>query len=189
MLVVCTANVCRSPVAELLLGRALADRPDVDGIDWAITSAGTGRYAAPLDPNTIRAASDVGIEVSEHRPRVLDRNILAEEGADLVLTMTRAHLPDVVGLDPAAWPRTFTLKELARRANSLEPPRTGEGFSGWLARMAEGRRARDMLHGDPLDDVADPYGLPKRHHVEMIAEVAHQVELLMQCGPWSIAPD
>ena len=130
----------------------------------------------------------MGIDVSDHRPRVLNRDILAGDGADLVLTMTRAHLPDVVGLDAAAWPRTFTLKELARRANSYEPPSTVEGFSGWLARMAEGRLARDMLHGDPFDDVADPYGLPKRHHVHMIAEVAHQVELLMQCGPWGVTP-
>ncbi len=184
LLVVCTANVCRSPVAERLLRRALSH--DVEGDGWSIASAGTGRYAAGLDPNTIRAAADVGIDVSAHRPRLLDRDILADDGADLVLTMTRGHLPDVVALDPTAWPRTFTLKELARRADSLEPPTATEGFSGWLARMAAGRQARAMMTGNADDDVADPYGLPMRRHVEMVAEVTHAVDRLTRRGPWSV---
>lgn len=120
--------------------------------------------------------------------RRLDREILAVDGADLVVTMTRVHLPAVVALDPGAWPRTFTLKELARRANTLEPPTPVEGFSGWLARMGSGRQARQLMKAEPFDDVADPYGLPKRHHVAMVAEVAHHVDLLINRGPWSVTP-
>jgi protein-tyrosine phosphatase len=186
LLVVCTANICRSPVAERLLTRALADRRDVDGVDWAVTSAGTGQYDAVVDPNTLSAAADVGIDVGTHRARRITRGILDDDGADLVLTMTRSHLPTVVALDPAAWSRTFTLKELARRASTLEPPTTTEGFSGWRARMAAGRQARELLDPDPADDVADPHGMPRRHHVAMVAEVAHEIDRLVTNGPWSV---
>lgn len=184
LLVICTANVCRSPVAERLLGRALSGRRDSNGIEWTVTSAGTGQYSASLDPSTVAAAAGAGIDISGHRSRVLDRDILAADGADLVLTMTRGHLPAVVTLDPGAWTRTFTLKELARRANTEIPPNPEEGFSGWLARMAAGRQAREMMRADPLDDVADPYGMPKRHHLDMVAEVSHEVDRLIKAGPW-----
>lgn len=189
LLVVCTANVCRSPVAAALLARALHGRRDVDGHDWAVSSAGTGEYRAELDSGTVKAAAAVGVDLSTHRSRVVDREVLAVDGADLVITMARAHLPVVVGLDPAAWSRTFTLKDLARRANELPPPSETEGFGGWLTRMGAGRQARDMLKPDPADDVDDPYGLPLRHHEAMIAEVAHEIDNLVRWGPWAARPD
>ena len=149
------------------------------------TSAGTGQYTAPLDRNTIAAAADIGIDVSTHRPRPLDRRMLGTDGADLVLTMARAHLPAVTGLDPSAWPRTFTLKELARRAVASDPPVRDEGFVGWRRRMADGRSAAAMLSPDPADDVADPYGLPMAEHVAMVAEVASTIDQLIRWGPWT----
>lgn len=184
LLVICTANVCRSPVAERLFSQALTGQRDADGIEWTVASAGTGQYSASLDPSTVAAADGAGIDIRGHRSRVLDRDILTRDGADLVLTMTRGHLPAVVALDPGAWTRTFTLKELARRADTEAPPAPDEGFAGWLARMAAGRQARLMMNADPLDDVADPYGMPKRHHVDMVAEVSHEIDRLIKAGPW-----
>jgi protein-tyrosine phosphatase len=184
LLVVCTANVCRSPVVADLLVREFAHAPDIDGETWVATSAGTGRYAAEMDERTIRAAAEVGLDIRAHRPRHLDRDMLATEGADLVVTLERAHLRDVVGLDPSAWPRSFTLKELARRAVSLEPPTADEGFAGWRRRVADGRSAAAMLDPDPADDVADPYGRPLARHVRMVAEVAAAVDQLIRWGPW-----
>jgi protein-tyrosine phosphatase len=189
VLVVCTANVCRSPVVAALLSRVFAGTQDVDGETWVATSAGTGQYTAPLDRNTIAAAADIGIDVSTHRPRALDRQMLGADGAELVLTMARAHLPAVTGLDPSAWPRTFTLKELARRAVASDPPERDEGFIGWRTRMADGRSAAAMLSPDPADDVADPYGLPLPEHVAMIAEVAAAIDQLIRWGPWTPRAD
>ena len=63
------------------------------------------------------------------------------DGADLVLVMTREHVRDVVVLDRDAWSRTFTLKELVRRAQGVEPPSAADGVAGWLRRLGEGRRA------------------------------------------------
>lgn len=181
---VCTANVCRSPVVERLLARALAGVSSADGRGWVVTSAGTGRYQAQLDPGTVAAAKEVGIDLSDHVSRTIDRPTIATDGADLIVTMAREHLRDVVGLDPGAWPRTFTLKELARRAVSVEPPRDGETFEQWRRRVAEGRQASAMLKPDPADDVSDPYGRPGRFHQQMVAEVAQAVDQLIAAGPW-----
>jgi hypothetical protein len=78
--------------------------------------------------------------------------------ADLVLGMERAHVRHAVLLEPEAWPRTFTLKELVRRGEELGSRPPVESPGAWLARAHEGRDRPDMLGDSLLDDVADPYG-------------------------------
>lgn len=184
VLVVCTANVCRSPSAARLLQRRL-DELSATGERWMVTSAGTSSVRARMDDNTIAAARVLGIDLGDHRARHLDADILRRDGADVVLTMARAHTRDVIGIDPGAWPRTFTLKELARRAGSMPPAAAGESMASWLARAAEGRRAADMVKPDPIDDIDDPYGARRRAHDRMIAEVDELLERLVRLGPWS----
>jgi protein-tyrosine phosphatase len=186
LLVVCTANVCRSPVAAALLRRALDAAPD--GSSWHVSSAGTSPVRAPLDPNTIAAAAAIGIDVAGHASRHLDAEVLRNDGTDLVLTMTRAQLREVVGLDLSWWPRTFTLKELARRAECAAPAAPGEPVEAWLARLAGDRRAASLMRPDPADDVADPYGLARRAHDETIHELDALVTTLVAHGPWQHRP-
>lgn len=183
-LVVCTANLCRSPVGERLLARALADRRDIDGEYWTVSSAGTGQYSASLDPSTIAAADAVGIDIRDHESRFITAELLATDGADLIITMTRGHLRDVVATDPDTWPRTFTLKELARRTAAASPPYPPETFTAWRARIAAGRRASDLLRPDANDDVADPYGGPRGGHTTMIAELQVAIDTIVTRGPW-----
>ena len=84
-----------------------------------VGSAGThgGRYR--VHEHTMRAAAEVGVDLGDHRSRALTRTLLVDEGADLVLTMTREHLRHVAALEPDAWPRAFTLKELVRRSGEV----------------------------------------------------------------------
>jgi protein-tyrosine phosphatase len=184
VLVVCTANVCRSPVAAGLLRRALTSRPTAAGKDWIVASAGTAPVRADVDPNTIAAAAAIGLDVRHHIARHLDREILHRDGADLVLTMTRAHLREVVGIDMSWWPRTFTLKELVRRATMTPPATPDEMLDSWLARVSAGRRASALLRPDPSDDIADPYGLPRRAHDEMVRELTELVAAFTLRVPW-----
>jgi protein-tyrosine phosphatase len=179
LLVVCTANVCRSAVAERMLARALSGRVDVDGAEWVVRSAGTASVRAPMDRHTVAAAAAVGLTLDGHVARHLSSEIIATDGADLVLTMTREHLRTVVGLDPSAWPRTFTLKEFARRASAI--PQVGSdqgGFQAWRARLAEGRRAAGLMKPDPDDDVVDPYGEPRRSHDLMVETLSAEVGVI-----------
>jgi len=185
-LVVCTANVCRSPVTERLLTERLADQVDADGERWVVTSAGTADVIAPLDRNTLFVAAAAGLDLTDHRPRPLTAEIVATDGPDLVLGMAREHVRDAVVLDPTAWPRTFTLKELVRRAHDAAPPAPGETFEHWLARLSYGRTPEALLGADPLDDVDDPYGLARRHHRQMLGEVTLLVDQLVTLGPWAL---
>ena len=165
VLVVCTANVCRSPVAAALLERHLRRR----GMPAAVRSAGTRGGVRPVHPDTVAAADALAVDLRHHRSRPLEHRMLADEGADLVVGMTRGHLREVVALDADAWHRTFTLKELARRTTDMTIP--AGGVAEMIALAAAGRTAADLLGSAADDDLADPYGSPAHEHVAMVAEV------------------
>jgi protein-tyrosine phosphatase len=173
ILAVCTANVCRSPVVERLLTRHLS----AAGWPVQVRSAGVAGGRLGVHRDTLAAAAEVGVDLSDHGSRRLTTALLADDGADLVVTSTREHLREVVALDPGAWPRTFTLRELARRAGEVSNMANVwnvSDFAAWRAALGEGRRAADLMRPDPADDLDDPYGGPARHHVTMV----HDVEAL-----------
>jgi len=166
ILVVCTANVCRSPVTEHLLQRHL----DARGVAAVVRSAGTHGGLIAVHHDTASAAERVGVDLGGHVSRALNPELLQREGADLIVTMTREHLRHVATIDPGAWPRAFTLKELVRRASAVDPTTTGD-LRVWRMVAGEGRTAAAMMGADPADDVDDPYGGPAAGHVAMVAEV------------------
>jgi protein-tyrosine phosphatase len=116
----------------------------------------------------VAAAAEAGLDLRSHCSRRLTAELVESDGADLVIAMTRAHLREVVALDPGAWPRTFTLKELARRAAAVGP--TGS-FEEWRRAIAGDRKAAEMMQASDADDVADPHGSPYRLHQRMVGEV------------------
>jgi protein-tyrosine-phosphatase len=91
VLIVCTGNTCRSPMAEALLRRSLdeAGRPDVD-----VRSAGTGAWdGAPASEGAYLVGLEQGIDLSGHRAELLTRAMVDQ--ADLILAMSRTHLARV----------------------------------------------------------------------------------------------
>jgi len=87
ILLVCTGNICRSPLAAALLQRALAQR-GIDGLE--VASAGTGAWdGAPVSEGAYLVGLERGLDLSAHRARLLTRELVEE--ADLVLTMARHH--------------------------------------------------------------------------------------------------
>jgi protein-tyrosine-phosphatase len=179
VLVVCTANLCRSPVAAALLARELDGLVDVDGRRWTVASAGTTAHRAIADPDTTAAAASMGVDVSEHRSRVVGTADI--DRADLILTMTREHLRHLVTESPGAWPKTFTLRELLRRASALPP---AESTAAWLAAAGAGRRAADPMPACTDDDVADPYRRGRAANEAMVRELAALTAELVRSGPW-----
>ncbi|HEY7481024.1 MAG TPA: low molecular weight protein arginine phosphatase [Gemmatimonadales bacterium] len=91
---VCTGNTCRSPMAEGLLREALAAR----GIDHVtVASAGTGAWeGAPASEGAYLVGLEHGLDLSEHRARLLTREMVRE--ADLILVMSGHHLARVAEL-------------------------------------------------------------------------------------------
>lgn len=88
LLFVCTGNTCRSPLAEAIARRMIADRgiPDV-----TVASAGTSAWAdAPASDGALLVALEHGIDLGDHRSRPLAQDLVS--GAQLILTMGPHHL-------------------------------------------------------------------------------------------------
>lgn len=87
ILLVCTGNTCRSPMAEALLRRKLTER-NLDGI--TVGSAGTGAWdGAPASEGAYLVALEHGLDLSGHRARLLTRDLANQ--ASMILTMGRHH--------------------------------------------------------------------------------------------------
>jgi protein-tyrosine phosphatase len=176
VLVVCSANQCRSPFAAAALRREFEQR----GIEGDVESVGLGPAGNPATFPTVHAARAVGLDLSTHLSEQIDEDYVAD--ADLVIGMERLHVREVVVLEPRAFARTFTLKELVRRGEEVGPRPPGESVGDWLARVHEGRRAAQLMGPSPDDDVADPTSDMLVDHPAMTAEVgaltARLVELL-----------
>src|SRR5437763_1237582 len=117
LLVVCTGNICRSPMAEGLLRQFLSER-GVDGI--TVESVGVlGLEGSPATEDAVRAVHDLGPDITRHRARRLSRSHV--EAADVVVALAAEHREAVVRLCPPAAGRTFTLKELVHLLRRARP--------------------------------------------------------------------
>ena len=87
VVIVCTGNTCRSPIAEALAQRAFADQ----GVsDITVTSAGTGAWdGAPVSEGAYLVGLERQIDLSQHQATLLTREVV--NAADLILTMARHH--------------------------------------------------------------------------------------------------
>lgn len=170
VLCVCEGNVCRSPVAALLLQAAL-------GADVEVTSAGTRAVVgAPVAPGMETLLRGRRVDGGLFRARQLHPDQLRE--ADLVLTMSRRQRADAVALAPAVVRRTFTLREIARLLVDVDPAVLRSGSLVERLRLtvsAAAARRRQVL--DPRgDDIADPYGLDAVAYQQAFDEVADAVD-------------
>lgn len=189
VLVVCSANVCRSPVVETLLARRLADA-GVPG-DVSVQSAGWG--AEPGTPACFLA--DDWLARPPGRVSVSLAGVLLES-ADLVLALDRRARGACAVLDPACRPRLFTLNQAAALAalvsSSLRSGATPDGAPRlpaagpdrlrWL--VGELDAARGLLAGRDAadDDIPDRHG-PEPHD-EVFAEAQAAVEPLAALLAW-----
>jgi len=161
-------------MAEALLRRKLADA----GVDALVHSAGLRFDGEPASANGVEVLAEWGLDISEHRSRMVTRDLI--EHADLVIAMAREHVREAVLLCPDAWPRIFTLKELARRGGDVGT-RFDEPLSAWLNRLHAGRTHAELLGESPIDDVADPIGSGRDSYERTATEIAelldHVIEL------------
>lgn len=100
IIAVCTANVCRSPMAEALLKHALRAEPEHLRSCQVISAGVAARKGEKMSENSRTALAKVGLRVDDHRSRPLDADLAAR--ADLILCMTESHRAVIqLALDPA----------------------------------------------------------------------------------------
>ncbi len=157
ILIVCTGNICRSPMAEGLLDHYLRDR----GIrSVRVESAGViALEGSPPVAEIAEAAQERGLDISAHVARRLEREMVGR--ADLVVAMAAEHREAVRRIDQQAGDRTFTLKELVNVLDDFpgsdEEAGPEERLSAAVRWAGEHRWAADPVSGG--EDVADPLGL------------------------------
>src|SRR5262249_37231864 len=134
-----------------------------------VESAGLGPSGFPATAPTCDAAAGIGMDLSTHTSRRVDREMVAR--ADLVITLEPRHTRETALLDARAWPRTFTLKELVRRADAVGPRDEGESLAEWVDRIHAGRQHRDVLGASLDDDVSDPTVDPLADYDAMVRDV------------------
>ncbi|WP_430788394.1 phosphotyrosine protein phosphatase [Actinoplanes sp. G11-F43] len=163
---VCMGNICRSPMAERLLARAVRDRAGGadDGLLRSV-SAGTGGWHEGEEMNPpaarlvrARRGTDEGFLARKLRGDFIDE-------ADLILTATADQYDYVVALRPDAAARTFVLGEFGRLLGGVDqsalPPAEPKP-EALRARGAAIVEAVAALRGSdapqPGDDLDDPWG-------------------------------
>ena len=122
VLFVCTANLCRSPMAEAILKSLVAQRGEAGR--WQIQSAGTwtepGRPVTPLAQQVMQRRN---IDLSDHRTRSIDADLLRT--ASVVLVMTRHHQEALQAEFPEAQHKVYLLSQLIDRSFDIADPYGG----------------------------------------------------------------
>ena len=181
--VVCTANQCRSVMAEHLFRRELARHsinaeigPEIHPeIQPDVRSGGLLPGGTPATDWTSRTMRELGFDITGHRSRQVGSWI---GSATLILTMTAEQTRAVVNRQRSLWSMTFPLRDLLARGARLGPRPPDRDLATWIAAVHDGRTWQDTL--DRTCDIADPTGESMARHRRLATELG--ADLAQLCG-------
>lgn len=133
LLIVCTANQCRSPMAEGLVRLRLAASDHAAAV--AVASAGTwATDGLPATPHAVATLAARGGDISGHRSREINGALIDE--ADLVLVMTASHREAILAEFAAARGKILLMSELAGGRWDIDDP-VGQPLAAYAATADE----------------------------------------------------
>ncbi|WP_405218082.1 hypothetical protein [Agrococcus sp. Ld7] len=201
ILIVCAANVCRSPMAEFAIRRVFGTRDGFGGVP--VASAGLRVEDARSACRDVVAFRDEPMwqqTAAQHVARPLDRDMI--RAATLILAATREQRSAVVAQAPERRSAVFTLREalwLGRdyeRAANTPIPRVVAAFGEHIHGMRglrplptpQRQRLWTRTVPDPLDIPDGHGGRARAHHAAMRAALVGGNELAERiAGPRSLA--
>ena len=173
VVLVCTGNRCRSPIAKALLDRHAL------GMPVRVRSVGLLDLGpAPTLPEILELGSAHGLDLRRHRASYIGREQLS--GADLVLGLERSHVAGAVVDGNAPYDKTFALREFVDLLQDVGP------VPDEMDHAAVARKVVSQVHAarprgfQAGQDVRDPFGGPKRGYEEMFRVVDGLVRQLVQ---------
>jgi protein-tyrosine phosphatase len=181
VLFICTANICRSPLAQQLFMMALSiDERDA----FQATSAGVQAYdGMVMDPSAEAQLRRFGGQPTGFKSSQLTDQACAD--ADLILTATREHRSDVLERSPRALRRTFTVLEFAHASTEALAPLSGAALLDVRSTAVAfpvtvvARAAATRGSNPPGDyDIADPFGRSAENYRDAADIIATAVEAI-----------
>ena len=119
MLFVCTANQCRSPMAEALFSQRL-DQADL-GEGWRVESAGVwATEGTPATAYSRQVLRERGLDLDDHRSQPVGAELLGE--FDLILVMEDRHRAFIQANYPQAADRVYLLTAMVDQAHNVDDP-------------------------------------------------------------------
>jgi protein-tyrosine phosphatase len=150
ILLVCTGNTCRSPMAEALVRKKVADRlgcklDEIEQRGVIVQSAGVS--ASPggrATPEAVEVMARRGLDLSQHASQPLSASLVQQ--SDVIFTMTRSHLATLLSQHPEA---TNRAKLLAKDESDIADP-----IGGPAALYERCAQQIDEALGPRLDDLS-----------------------------------
>lgn len=195
ILTVCTGNICRSPLAEVML------RTRLEALGANVHSAGTqGLDSAPMTPEAQKLAAQLGANVEyadAHRSRYLTEAELTSP--DLILAMSREHRRRIVEFAPSRLRSAFTVREFARLAADTADAEIvaaadaagtdpSKRVRAAVAAVA-GMRGMSAPPADPEDDdVIDPYRRSWNTYELSASQLSPAIDEVVRVVSLAVAP-
>jgi len=190
VLIVCTGNTCRSPMAEAIL-KDLAAR---GGKPLEVRSAGVAAAnGTPISPGAAEALRRRKLDAPGPSTTLTADEVL---WANVILTMTSGHKRAILERYPQALSKTYTLKEYALRGDPVmdDVAEAERLYSEWQVKrllgqsLSEEEKARlfELQRKIPDFDIADPYGGP----LSLYERTADEIEdvLMTLIDKWDDEP-
>lgn len=189
ILVVCTANIRRSPATASMLRFGTSTTVPLREVGISVRSAGVrATEGMGIDSVIADQMEQHGVPYLEHHSLHLKPSYI--EWADLILTAERSHRSAVVQMVPAALRQTFTIPEFADLSRIIDPRSLGTESPSVrlnnLMNAAATQRGRRTVRNESDDDLADLVRRTEREAKRLVNEIKEHTETIANSilGPW-----